>query len=1082
MSSFINRIARQRIEARQADQVDAPGVKGPGGAPQGQPVEGPELRPGGRPAPKKASPGLNAALMRQTVADVFTAGEKLGLGGPLLARHQASLSRITDELNELAKTMAKGLRGKPAETQAALKNLPAQLIGEMSAGLTALDPAGAAKTISTVLNLVTELMRGEAPNGDQLRAMIGVAYAAGQLSSGGMGEAVADAARLIRGSNANGAALSALVRTLTAAMGAINGTGAAREELFGVTVATMLKALSGEGDTKAMATAANAAAGNPLSDGQVDIAAAQANAARQAKAQVEQQDAQAAQQLGQARAAFDGNPKLAALAGIREQAGALLSTKGQLLWHQQVNAHAGQPDHVVQALGQLLLTYLARVGREAIPDRVVADAASHFVALAQIEGVTAQHLTGLAGEHAGVVDHTELGGTLKLTGDLLRKLDGAARGRLLAAGPVEADGSSALVALANTLGRQTERYARAEGPLNTLVATLNAAADDASVSMAARRGVRFAAEIPNTENGGIVERLRNHLPQDLATAAKAGLDPAAVAATHPTLPADSLPRLIALGVEGGKDSGKWLTDLEKFFKAARGNKEHTRNLRTLVAAAADAGVDATRLVGAFLKSGMSAQVLTKTVQAMLNETGYAPDKAYLDGVIGGLEKGDSVYAQIQERMQGKLMKDLNLGALLGEGAKVKVTEKGLGEVKGELAPFFRTGAGNAVVPQDILKGFLVAVLEDRADSYRFETPVAAAHLAPLSERAKQAWMKPQVMMHVRFDGDGQARFGERVRSSAQLGELLRGRMEGAWGKLDDLVAKQTQLSKQLRDIDKNDRAGRAALVKEIRGLPGKVSALEWATKVAAMTPENVTPEKFLALGDELMAVRRSVGPAGHEAMDALMYTLKLADISYSQVVTDDGPDFPTIYKLATTNCLKWPGYGGEVLGYQADPNKRFVVTKNQAGEMRRAVLRLVERQDAEHKGEPMLILERTYPDRVTAEEKQRLMEHTLRRAAEMGVACGFATEYYWDASKTARGRGNGLVDMNETLTDLAKRYDSQVDKKVLDLLNRASNFSTDYMDSAPPNGAAGAGQVSYRGHKEKTDKAFQNEFIVMTPK
>ncbi|MCA9550474.1 MAG: hypothetical protein KC933_10595, partial [Myxococcales bacterium] len=500
MSSFINRIARQRIEARQADKVDGPGAKGNADAGQTQSAEGPELRSGGRPAPKKASPGLNAAMMRQTVSDVFTAGEKIGLGGPLLARHQASLSRITGELNDLAKAMRKATAGKPAETQAILKNLPAQLIGELSTGLAAMDPAGAAKTVSSVLGLVTELMKGALPSGDQLRAIIGVAYAAGQLNSSGTGEELAKAARLIRDSKADGAALSALVTTLSGAMGAIVGTGAAREELFGVTVSTILNALTHDGDTKAMATKANVAAGKVLTEGQVDIAAAQAEAARQTRGQLQQQDAQVAQQLEQAKAAFQG---AGALAGLQAQATALLSTRGQLLWHQQVNANAGQPAETAQALGQLMLTYLARVGREAIPERVVADAANHFVALSQIDGVTAAHLSGIATEHAGVVDHTELAGTLKLTGDILRQMEAGARGHLLAAMAVEADGSSALVALANTLGGQTERYARAEGPLGTLVATLNAAGAGAGIAMAARRAVRFAAEIPNTENGGI---------------------------------------------------------------------------------------------------------------------------------------------------------------------------------------------------------------------------------------------------------------------------------------------------------------------------------------------------------------------------------------------------------------------------------------------------------------------------------------------------------------------------------------------------------------------------------------------------
>ena len=65
MSSFINRIARQRIEARQAEQIDAPGVKG-AEVGQGQSIEGPELRPGGRPTPKKTNPVITSYSIHYT--------------------------------------------------------------------------------------------------------------------------------------------------------------------------------------------------------------------------------------------------------------------------------------------------------------------------------------------------------------------------------------------------------------------------------------------------------------------------------------------------------------------------------------------------------------------------------------------------------------------------------------------------------------------------------------------------------------------------------------------------------------------------------------------------------------------------------------------------------------------------------------------------------------------------------------------------------------------------------------------------------------------------------------------------------
>lgn len=1083
MSNFINNIARNRIAARQLGQIDGPKADGADKAKQGEPLGAPDLRPGGRPAPKKKGGGLGAAMMRQTISDVFAAGEKIGLTGPLLARHLSSVERLSGDIQALEVAFVRGLGQAPKETQDMFRNLPAQLVQEMSAGLNGLDPAGAAKSVSHLLGAVADMMKGGLPTGDQVRGIIGIAHSAGQLESGAMGELVASAAKSIRDLGIGGPALEATVQQMGRAMGAIKGTGAMREELFGVAFNTMLKALNGDGDITDIANSANKAAGSKLNEGQLKIAIDQATAGRQLKGQLDQQANQATQQLAQAKGTYDAHlagahaAKLQPLTDVRAQVAERLSPKGQAVWHTQMNANVGQPDHVAQALGSFLLTYLSRVGRESIPDNVVQQTVQQFVALGKVQGIGADHLGQIASEHAGAVEHTELPGTLAQLTDVLNKLTPDARAKLLAAGPVEADGSLALTAMANTFAGQSARYAQAQGPKGTLVATLNGAGDAKGLAMVARRGVRFASEIPNTENGGIVERLRAHLPEDLQILAQAGLDPAVVGAAHPTVPTDSLPRLLTIGVQNKRDTDQWLGALEKFFKGARGNKEHARNMRTLLAATADAGVDATALVDAFDKAGLSAQVLTKTIQALLDETGYTPDKAYLDTAISKLNKGENLLGEIQERLQGKLMKDLNLGGLLGD-AKVKVTEAGLEAVKGPLAPFFKAGVGQAVVPQDILQGFLVSVLEDRSDSFRFTTPVAEAHLGPLTDAARKAWMQPQVMMHVRFEGEGEAKFHGRVADSAKLGQLLAGRMEEAWGKLDDLVAKQGELATKLRNVDKNDRKARAPLVREIRGLPAKIKGLEWAKQVAAMTPETITPSKFLALGDEVLDIRGLVGPAGQAATDALQHTLKMSDISYSQVVTDDGPDFPSIYKLATTNCLKWPGYGGEVLGYQADPNKRFIVTKNQAGEMRRAVMRLVERQDEGHVGEPMLILERTYPDSVTEEEKQRLMEHTIRRAAQMGIPCGFATEYYWN---NGRAGARGGVDMKAVLEDLSKRYGTEVEDKPVQLLNRASNFNCDYLDSDAPGGARGAGQVSYRGHKQKTDKAFENRFIVMTP-
>lgn len=1082
--SFISDIARQRIQARQAEPVKGAGAKKADGAKQGAAVEGPALRPGGRPAPKKAGGGLSQGMLRQSVGDVFDAGEKVGLPPALLARHLASIETLTKELAGLDKTLTKSLGRKPAETQAVFRNLTGQVVGEMSDALAALDPRGAAKAIVHAVAGVNDLVSGKLPSGEQVRGIIGLAHAAGQLKTGGLGEAFQHAALAVRDVGVEGTTLQALTQQMALAMPTIAGTGGVQDTLFQVTFDTVLKALNGDGDLADIANAQNQAAGGHLNADQVQIAQNQAQAARTLKANLDKQAAGLTQQRDQQKAAYEQHlggahqAKLEPLADVRKQAEAILGDKGQASWFQQMNAQVGQPDATVQGLGRFLLTYLARIGREAVPDKVVQQATAQFVALANVDGMTPAVVNQLATEFAGSVDHAELPGVLTQLNQILGQLDGAARGRLLAAKAVEKDGSFGVTALGATLGGLSQRYAEAQGPKNTLVATLNAAGDDKAMAFVARRGVVAAANIPNAENGGIIERLRNHLPADMAALAKAGIDPSAVAATQPNLPADATPRLLAIGLGKKRDADAWTERLGKLFKAARGNKEHSRNLRTLLAAADDVGVDATKLTDALLDSGISAQVLTRTVQAILDETNHAPDKAYLDTALKTLGKKDGdLLGDIQSRLQEKLMQQLNLGALAGEG-QGRVTEQGLAYVKGPLAQFFQNGIGKQQVNQDVLKGFLSAVLEDREDAFRFTTPAVEHQIGHLSAEAKTEWMKPQVMMHVRFSDDGEARFQDKVKDGAKLGGLVLSRMEEAWGKLEDLEKTHAEVVAQLRELPKNQRAARKKLIAKVHGVPAKIDAVQWATKVAGMTPETITPPKFQALGDQVNDMRRRLGPGADQVMDALLHTLKMSDISFSQVVTDDARPYAEVFPLATKQCLAWPGTGGEALGYQADPNKRVVISKNDKGVQFRAVMRIVQRDDEGHAGDPMLLLERTYPDNVTQEEKQRLMEHTIRRAADMGIACGFATEYYWDASKT----GRRLMDMNAVLEDLSARYGTEVDKKIMKVTNRGGNFNQDYLDSAPPQGAEGRGRVGVRRYTGNQDQQFENEFIVMTPK
>jgi hypothetical protein len=130
----------------------------------------------------------------------------------------------------------------------------------------------------------------------------------------------------------------------------------------------------------------------------------------------------------------------------------------------------------------------------------------------------------------------------------------------------------------------------------------------------------------------------------------------------------------------------------------------------------------------------------------------------------------------------------------------------------------------------------------------------------------------------------------------------------------------------------------------------------------------------------------------------------------------------------------------------------------------------------------MLVLERTYPDNATSDEKQRIIEHALRRASEMGIAVAYPTEYYWDVRKTNRFAGNAAVEeMNEVLKDLNRRYGTRSQKQIMQVINRAGNTQQEYIDSAPPNGAAGRGQVGVRQYPGNQDVQFENEFLILEP-
>jgi hypothetical protein len=103
----------------------------------------------------------------------------------------------------------------------------------------------------------------------------------------------------------------------------------------------------------------------------------------------------------------------------------------------------------------------------------------------------------------------------------------------------------------------------------------------------------------------------------------------------------------------------------------------------------------------------------------------------------------------------------------------------------------------------------------------------------------------------------------------------------------------------------------------------------------------------------------------------------------------------------------------------------------------------------------------------------------------MKIPVAFATEYYWDASHTARGQAAGIMDANPILEDLMRRYHVALDRLEVPYLVRAGNTATEYLDSAP-------GKPEWRGKKPdgktirarlyegQVDHHCLNEFVLLS--
>ncbi len=584
----------------------------------------------------------------------------------------------------------------------------------------------------------------------------------------------------------------------------------------------------------------------------------------------------------------------------------------------------------------------------------------------------------------------------------------------------------------------------------------------------------FRAAILKAEEGPTRDMLFDTLGGDLVHIEGAGLDLGELAAKYPHVPEDALPFLAAAKAD---DVDGYFETANQLFQSVSKSKDNVRTLRSLLVSIEMGGTDSLALVEALAGSGLSARELTRAATAMLSEGPEPIPRRSVDEALDALARGKNPADIVEQRLHAAMVDQLNLRGVLDD-ARVKVTEEGRAEVAGPLAQFFAQGVAFAhQLDQGLLQSMLVSVLESKFQGFRFQTPAAERQLASLTPGQRAQWMASESMTHVRFGRDGQARFDARVRAAARLGQALHERMTKAWGELGALRAQQEHLAGELRALDKNDPSRRER-VEQIRELPRRIEALAWAESLSQLSPDTTTPLRFEALAEQLPRIAKAYDGKNDAALFALGRVLRINDLSYSHVVSDDGPSLGTINRLFT-NCVRWPS--AEAMAYMADANKRIIVTRNQAGEERRAVLRLVERMDVGHEGEPMLLLERSYPNEATRDEKQRLIEHTVRRAADLGVPVALPTEYYWDIRQTSRFQGSQVEEMNDVIEGLQARYDMTARQEVLQVRNVAGNMASEYIDSAPPD-VHHAGQMGVRRYPGNADTVYANKFVLLEPR
>ncbi len=1033
--SFIDRLQKLR-----AQHAPAPVAPNPPVAPNAPAKPAPAVQPNapivgdGQPAPKAAV--SSAVSMRQTVGELFDLAAKAGLSGPFVARHTGALQQHTGVVKRLADA-----QGKAA--------ISGRVLGALDPALRELDPRSAATAFGPVLELLARGLGALTPVREQ--ALVELARAAGGVASPAIGTELSQAWAELRGLDDTQALIAARVLSGRAAGALVPVDVDDRPAFFKELVRAAAEGARGG--------AAPDGAGLPAA--QKQVIGGVFNTAGIKRREAAENDLLFKDALG-------GLRELGADA--TRQARAALAPDMAHVWAQtlaQLDGERGPLSQDVLAQGLLQVAQRSMV----VPAPALAEVGKALVQLAQLPGVGEAGVKKLIDEQLGRVAPTDASAVLVLVREIAQGIDAGVR----------AQRPELASELAEALMGRTKAFAQPNAGARPLwLGMLQAAGNDrAALDQALLVGHKVASSLASMEAGDGRQHLEAVTAQELVKLAKAGVDVAAVAAAYPKLPPESLPKLCSIAQRTGTDLDAFLDLAGKFFGLAGKRKDALRDLRTFAVLADSVQADVPALMKALLDTGWKPDDVTRNARAMhLNKP---IDKAQLDGFLELIKKREEPALAISEKQYQAMAQQLGLQKIL-QDANVKATDSGRQQVQA-LQNFFTVHGNNAQVNKELVKSLLVAVLEGRYPDFRFETPNTEANLKCLSPAQKKEWMRFEVVTHVKLSPEAQAKLDERVKAASAIAKGLQARMVDAWGPLDDMRKEHVKLATALRDVNLNDAARRKKLIADADGLPAKIAALEWAEKVASLTPAHVTPLRFAAFGQGLPKLAHVLGAPGATAVNELLWQLRLDDLSYTEIVTNDGPDLPTLHRLATTNCLANDGTG-PVMAYAIDPNKKMIITKNQNGEERRAVMRLVERTDKGHEGEPMLVLERSYPDAAANDEKRLLMEHVLRRAAAMGVAAAFPNEYYWDTSKTGRAQ---IANLNAELEDMERRYQMTMSRDVVTkVVNRATNLPQEYIDSAPLNGVANAGQVGIRRYPNAVgqpvvDTTYENRFMIFEP-